>query len=268
MDQRAAPYLIAILLLLGSPLISALKMEPYAKVFLDRISYGPGSVVYASIFDRNFNMDDEVIEALDLTQVVRGKPIVEVRIVQPTKGTIVLSALDGSMKDSSGRSVTEALESGPNTSLFEFVIQLPDDIEVNSSIAVLYEDPFELSPTTREEIPVKRKIELRDTLIAGVPAQHMNEIGAGQEVVISSTVYSTLSSSQSYVYIVQVKNSEGITVMLSWISGKVEPQRHANAAVAWNTEELGTYTIEIFLWQDILKPVPLLKQETSTIVVK
>lgn len=268
-----AGLLMLSLLLLGTPMVVAQlnltesqKIEANAKVFLDRTSYGPGSIVYVSIFDRNFNRDDEVRETLDLTQVVRGKPIVEVRIVQPTQGTIKLSALDGSMKDSSGRSVFEALESGADTSLFEFEIKLSDNIEVNSSIAVLYEDPFELAPTTREHIPVKEKITMKDTRIAGVPAK--SEVGVGQEAVISSVIESSMSSSQEYAYIVQVKDSEGVTVLLSWISGKIEPQRSASVAVPWTPDNIGQYTIEIFVWQGILKPVPLLeKEEVSEIVV-
>ncbi|MFY3741056.1 MAG: hypothetical protein HMLIMOIP_001503 [Candidatus Nitrosomirales archaeon] len=242
-------------------------MEPNAKVFLDRTSYGPGSIVYVSIFDRNFNLQDDVVESIDLTQIVDGDPIVEVRIVQPTQGKFTLSAVDGSIRDSNGNSVRQAIESGPDTSIFEFVVQLPNDIEANSSVGVIYNDPFELSPTTREKIPTQQKIEITDTRFMDHTGRILQQINAEQRVTISSVIQNRMSANQQYSYIVQVKDSDGFTVTLSWISGNVEAQRSANVAVPWTPDKSGEYTIEIFLWQNLFKPVPLLsKQEESVIV--
>ncbi len=268
------PYLAPVLFLLSICIagiqlnyVDALKIEPNAKVFLDRTSYGSGSIVYVSIFDRNFNLQDDVVEVLDLTQIVEGDPIVEVRIVQPTQETFTLSAVDGSLKDSNGNSVREAVESGPDTSLFEFEIKLPDDIEANSSIGVLYNDPFELSPTTRENIPAQQKIVVTDTRFSDSSGRTLQKISVEQEVTISSMIQNRMSSKQEYSYIVQVKDSDGFTVALSWISGNIEPQRSASVAVPWTPDKAGEYTVEIFVWQNLSKPVPLLlKQETSMTV--
>lgn len=267
-------YVIPVLFLLSASFagaqfnhVEALKIEPNAKVFLDRTSYGPGSVVYVSIFDINFNLQDDVIESIDLTQIVEGDPIVEVKVVQPTQGKFTLSAVDGSIKDSNGNSVREAIESGPDTALFEFVIQLPDDIEANSSIGVIYNDPFELSPTTREKIPVQQTIEITDTRFTDHTGMTLQKISVEQKVTIRSVIQNSMSSNQQYSYIVQVKDSDGFTVLLSWISGNVEAKRSASVAVPWTTDKIGEYNIEIFLWQNLLKPVPLLaKQQTSVIV--
>ncbi len=267
-------YLVPVLLLLSASAVGARfnhveasTMEPNAKVFLDRTSYGPGSIVYVSIFDRNFNLQDDVVESIDLTQIVDGDPIVEVRIVQPTQGKFTLSAVDGSIRDSNGNSVRQAIESGPDTSLFEFVVQLPNDIEANSSVGVIYNDPFELSPTTREKIPTQQKIEITDTRFTDHTGRILQQINAEQRVTISSVIQNRMSANQQYSYIVQVKDSYGFTVALSWISGSVKPQRSANVAVPWTPDKSGEYTIEIFLWQNLLKPVPLLaKQEINVIV--
>ncbi len=267
-------YLIPVLILLygsvaGAHLnhVEASVMQPNAKVFLDRTSYGPGSIVYVSIFDINFNLQDDVIESLDLTQIVEGDPILEVKIVQPTQGKFTLSAVDGSIKDSNGNSVREAVESGPNTALFEFVIQLPDDLEANSSIGVIYNDPFELSPTTREEIPTQQKIQLTETRFTDHTGRILQQINVQQKVTISSVIQNGMSSNQQYSYIVQVKDSDGFTVALSWISGNVEAKRSASVAVPWTPDKAGEYNIETFLWQNLFKPVPLLsKQKTSVMV--
>jgi len=65
-----------------------------------------------------------------------------------------------------------------------------------------------------------------------------------------------------------VKDSDGFTVALPWISGNIGPQQSVSVAVPWTPDKAGEYTIEIFVWQSVLKPVPLLlKQEKNTILV-
>ncbi len=128
----------------------AQQIEPDSEVFIDSAHHTPGSILYVSIFDPNFNLDKDVRDSIDLTQIVEGKPIVEVKILQPTKGTLTLSAVDGSMKDNNGNPVRKAVESGPDTSLFEFAVKLPDDMEANSSVTVLYHDPFALTTSQPE----------------------------------------------------------------------------------------------------------------------
>jgi len=126
------------------------QIEPDSQVFTDSAHHTPGSILYVSIFDPNFNRDKDVRDSIDLTQIVEGNPIVEVKILQPTKGTLTLSAVDGTMKDSNGNTVRKAVESGPDTSLFEFAVKLPSDMETNSVVNVLYHDPFAITTSKPE----------------------------------------------------------------------------------------------------------------------
>jgi hypothetical protein len=243
--------------------------EPNAKVAVDRTSYGPGHIVYITIIDRNFNLSDDVIESIDLTQIVKGDPILEVRITQPTKGKLVLSAVDGSLKDDSGKPVVEAVESGPNTSSFELFIKLPDDLEPDSSVSVIYNDPFELSPTSRETVPVKGNVRLIETRITEANGQPLTDIDVGEKVVFRSTIQSSLNGKQEYSYIVQIKDHSGYTIALSWISGIVGAKSSTAVSIAWIPEGAGQYTAEIFLWESVTKPLPLtLRVEHSVLDVE
>lgn len=266
-------YIIPVLFLLSGTCIAyaqlnntkAQQIEPDAKVFIDRNYYGPGAIVFVSIFDRDFNRDDAVVESIDLTQIVNGDPIVEVKIVQPSKGTLTLSAADGSMKDSSGKVVTKAVESGPNTSLFEFEVKLPDDIASNSSVTVLFNDPFSLT-TSKPETPVRQRIDLTDTRFADDAGRSLKNASVGMEVIISSMIHSNISSKQEYAYIVQVKDSDGFTVLLSSITGSLEPQRSADPRISWAPDKTGQYMVEIFVWDELLKPMPLLLREEKMVI--
>ncbi|MGH9934542.1 MAG: hypothetical protein ACRD3Z_05425, partial [Nitrososphaerales archaeon] len=102
--------------------IAELQIKPNSSVSVDKAVYGPSQLVYVSISDPDFNLDKGVVENIDLTQIVSGHPIVEVVIRQPSEGTVVLSAVDGSLKDRNGNVITKAVESGPNTAVFEFEI--------------------------------------------------------------------------------------------------------------------------------------------------
>lgn len=253
---------LALLLILPFSIV-----EPDAKVMLDRTTYGPGAIVYITIVDRNFNQSTDVIESIDLTQIVNGDPILEVRITQPTKGRLVLSAVDSSLKDDAGRSVLKAIESGPNTSAFEFLIKLSDDLEPNSSISVIYNDPFELAPTSRTSIPVERKVTVTEMRITNQKSNQLTDINAGQQTIFRSTIQSSMNVKQQYSYILQIKDSNGYTVMLSWISGELEAKRFANASIAWTPDSIGKYTVEIFLWESMQKPVPLMSEEKKSVIV-
>lgn len=254
--------ILAILLILP---FSTIELD--GKVFLDRTTYGPGSVVYVTIIDRNFNRNDDVIESIDLTQLVDGEPILEIRVTQPTKGRLVLSAIDGSLKDDAGKPVREAMESGPNSSIFEFLIKLPDDLETSSSVSAIYNDPFELAPTGREHIPLEKKITIVETRTIDQYGAILKNMAVGQQTIFRSTIQSSLDVKQPYAYILQIKDPNGYTVMLSWISGVLDAKRSASASIAWTPEEVGEYTVEIFLWESINKPVPLMEAKKSVVNV-
>ena len=241
--------------------------EPNAKVILDRTSYGPGAIVYVTIIDRNFNQVKESVESIDLTQIVDGDPILEVKITQPTKARLVLSAVDGSLRDDNGNPVVKAIESGPNTSRFEFLIKLPDDLEASSSVSVIYNDPFELAPTSRKSIPVEEDVRIVEIRITDQDGKPLTDIPLGEKVVFRSTVHSSMRVDQEYSYILQVKDSTGYTVMLSWISGILEPKHSESVSIAWIPEETGEYSIEIFLWDNTVKPIPLILEENKSIVI-
>lgn len=241
--------------------------ETNAKVFLDRTTYGPGAIVYVTIIDRNFNLSKDVIESIDLTQIVRGEPILEIRITQLTKGRLVLSAVDGTLMDEVGRPVTRAVESGPNTSTFEFLIKLPDDLERSSSISVIYNDPFELAPTSRESIPVQEKIAVIETRVTDENGKPLTNIVVGKQVIFGSMIQNSLNIRQPYSVILQVKDSNGYTVMLSWVSGNLEAKRTISASIAWKPDVAGEYTAEIFLWESMTKPTPLVLEPKKAILV-
>lgn len=61
---------------------------------------------------------------------------------------------------------------------------------------------------------------------------------------------------QSFVYIMLVKDSNGYTAQLTWANKELKSHDSFTAGQSL-TLEVGTYTVEVFVWSDITDPVPL-----------
>ena len=59
---------------------------------------------------------------------------------------------------------------------------------------------------------------------------------------------------QPYAYIVQVRDSDGITVSISWVEGELLPNEQAVISQTWIPEVGGSYTLELFVWDGLDDP--------------
>lgn len=81
----------------------------------------------------------------------------------------------------------------------------------------------------------------------GVPIG--NKINVDQQIQIASDITNHQEKSQTFYYLVQIKNSEGITMKVDWFSGKLNPHQKWNTSVFWVPQESGEFTAEIFVWE-------------------
>jgi hypothetical protein len=103
----------------------------------------------------------------------------------------------------------------------------------------------------------------------------VNDIGEPiEEVVLGSPtgIQVELSNKQreevALTYIVQIKDSQGFTVLLSWIKGiRIMPDTSTKPAIFWIPEHKGEYTVEIFAWESLENPMPLSPPESLQISV-
>lgn len=94
-------------------------------------------------------------------------------------------------------------------------------------------------------------------------------IEPGKLIKIKSDVTNNTPSILSFAYIVQVKDSNGITVQLSWMDGiKAAPNEKIEAMQSWIPEEEGEYLIEIFVWESVADPDPMSPVRKAIAVVQ
>lgn len=87
--------------------------------------------------------------------------------------------------------------------------------------------------------------------------QKTKSIEVGKQVQITADLRNNQDIEQDFAYIVQIQNEDGITVSLSWLTGKLVPTQSFSPALSWTPEETGKYTATIFVWESIDNPSAL-----------
>jgi hypothetical protein len=84
-----------------------------------------------------------------------------------------------------------------------------------------------------------------------------NFVFVDKQVQIVTDLTNSQDKAQSFAYIVQIKDSDGVTVSLAWITGSLSPNQRLSPALSWTPQKVGVYTAEIFVWESITNPDPL-----------
>ncbi|MEM3017004.1 MAG: hypothetical protein QXW14_05890, partial [Candidatus Nitrosocaldus sp.] len=84
-------------------------------------------------------------------------------------------------------------------------------------------------------------------------------------VSIATQIKNNTARAMDYVYIVQVKDANGVVVSLSTVSSTLDAGRTANVSASWMPTAPGTYTIETFVWSELGKPSPLSPLQRITV---
>jgi translation initiation factor IF-1 len=83
------------------------------------------------------------------------------------------------------------------------------------------------------------------------------EVQVDQQVQITADLANGQDREQSFAYLVQIQDSNGVTVSLAWITGSLAPGQSFSPALSWIPTAPGTYTATVFVWQDVNNPTAL-----------
>ena len=75
-----------------------------------------------------------------------------------------------------------------------------------------------------------------------------DQINVNQQVQISADIKNNQEISQKFVYVVQVKNQNGVIVSLGWMNNSLNPGQTFSPALSWTPKNPEAYTVEIFVW--------------------
>lgn len=95
----------------------------------------------------------------------------------------------------------------------------------------------------------------------------LDDVSRGMQLQVTSAITSGQSTSQEFAYIVYVKDSNGQTISLAWITGTLLPDQEFEPSLSWTPESRGTFTVTAFVWESLNTPVPLSEPAELTVTV-
>ena len=82
-------------------------------------------------------------------------------------------------------------------------------------------------------------------------------VSIDQQVQITADLANGQDREQSFAYLVQVQDGNGVTIALAWISGTLAAGQSFSPALSWTPDASGTYTATVFVWESIDNPTAL-----------
>ncbi|MBI1827985.1 MAG: hypothetical protein HY222_04445 [Thaumarchaeota archaeon] len=129
------------------------------------------------------------------------------------------------------------------------------------------------------------EIRLTTTTIVGIPIASLEQVNSNnprivdslgnaittakvnQQILIEADLKNMQQRDQPFAYLVQIEDSSGVTLSLSWITGTLTGDQFLNLAESWLPPSPGKYTAQIFVWQSLSEPNALSPPLSITITV-
>jgi len=186
--------------------------------------------------------------------------------------------------------LVDALETKEDSGLFQAVISFTQN-SVSSgnrlyaipgdSIYSKYEDNTLPSP---HSILDDLDIQAEAKLDSGIPPiQRISQVVAfisdsfgvqileptiNQQLQIVGIITNNQNYDQTFSYIIQVKDQDGIVISLSWIQGELASNQSLDLSQSWTPTAAGNYSIETFVWNSLEDQTPLSPKSSSSYIIQ
>lgn len=225
-------------------------------VSFDKSSYGPTDEAKVTVNDRDANRNPDAPD------------IVNVKIwsdTDPNGITLTLRESDGSSGIFEERLLftTEDISSGNRLKVFDgdsISARYTDDTlpppAKLSTDGIITLDVKNIVATSifGKQIPPTQRAPASEPVLVDSFGETLTQIFTGEQVLIQSEVVNMQNRKQPFAYIVQVKDADGVTVSLSWLTAELPANDSLNVSQSWLPLTPGQYTIEIFVWEGIDEP--------------
>jgi len=117
--------------------------------------------------------------------------------------------------------------------------------------------------TISSNSPSADKVTLENVILEDSLGMTIQEPKLGQQLQVVAEIKNKQDYDQPFVYLVQVKDSTGTVVALSWFKGSITINQKLSVSQSWSPTELGTYSIETFVWRSLDNSLPLAQPSKS-----
>ncbi len=95
----------------------------------------------------------------------------------------------------------------------------------------------------------------------------LTNITVDQQIQITCDLENGQDKEQQFAYLVQIKNSDDVTVYLSWITGTLLPAQMLSSSLSWSPQITGPYDATMFVWENLDGSMPLTSPISLTLNV-
>jgi len=85
--------------------------------------------------------------------------------------------------------------------------------------------------------------------------------------MLQTTLKNVDATSKSFTAIFKVKDSAGVTIFISWVTGTLAAGQELSPAVSWTPSAAGTYTVDVLVVKSLAEPTPYSDPLSKTLVV-
>lgn len=219
----------------------------------DKESYNAGERITVTIIDFDANRDPDIADSIR-----------DIRVYSDT--------------DVVGREFS-AIETGRNTGIFQLAFTTSTEFQNN---AILVETHDTLSVAYTDEFPADFQgventytfamslgaIDDGAALMSSTPQlKTTGAPAAGKQTTLAVNITNYNNQLVPFVEMIEVRNAEGITVLLAWQGGALGPLEQREIGVLWTPDQAGLYEMRTFAISDLDNPQILSLVETSTVTI-
>ena len=215
-------------------------------------SYPASGTGVLRVIDPDMNLNPEAVDNFDVNIAsntdASGITLTVTETNEATgifEGTVFFTTTGGSsghrLRVSEGDTVTADYADG--------TLPLPyttnDSVSITSTTIIgTIVPPLERAPATN--------LRIVDTFGSSIDA-----VSIDQQVQITADLSNGQDRDQDFAYLIQIQNSDGVTVSLSWIAGSLSPGQSFSPSASWTPTSVGTYDVTAFVWESIDNPTAL-----------
>lgn len=222
-----------------------------ADASFDRTRYLPDESAKIKIIDPDMNLNPESSDTIfvDVSSDSDSAGITVDAIETNQSSGIFEAEISFTPTDTSSGKRLHALQNDMIYARYEDRT-LPSPYSKNDSIDVIAK-----SLITTDTIP--RKVEYEKLVITDNTGTTLKESQTVKQLQVITEIQNNQSSDQPFVYLVQIKNSSGVVVSLSWLEGSLAIGQKFQVSQSWNPTEPGIYDVEAFVWNSFENTSPL-----------
>ncbi len=220
-----------------------------SSVMLAQQTYKVTDVARIIVIDPDENRHPDTIDTLPVrvwSSTDRGGLLVTLRETDASSGIFEELLTFTLNEESSGTRLRVSEGDTITVKYTDKTLPAPAALSSNGVDTVEVEELFAFAQIGYLVPPLERAVASEPKIVGGT-GESMGKIPVNQQVLIQSEINNTQKRKQPFAYIVQIKDDEGATVSLSWVTSELIPNELFKAAQSWTPDTKGIFSVQIFV---------------------